>query len=73
MNRKCYVDDTCNCARFEIGGYNYSFSLRPVDSGSKEHLVSMLERQMQKIHDRAVEKTTEDFQKRLQQLIGIKS
>ncbi len=76
MSRKSYVDSRSDphnpIIRIEIDGYTYSHNVRDIPADSYEWLVSVLEDQMQEVHDRAVLKTRKEIQVGIKDLLGIK-
>lgn len=58
-------------AEITVDDYPYRFSLCSVDKDSHDWIIDVISYQMQKIHNRAVTKTTASIQSKLQKLIGV--
>lgn len=57
--------------RIDVGDYGYGFSVQMLSAEDQEWLLSVLSRQMQDIHDRAVINTKLEFQQSLRSLAGL--
>ena len=55
-----------------VGDYGYGFSVEMLSESDKKWLLSVLPRQMQEIHDRAVYETRKEIQTGIKALLGIK-
>ncbi|MHA1835398.1 MAG: hypothetical protein ACTSYQ_00455 [Candidatus Odinarchaeia archaeon] len=54
-----------------VGDYGYGFSVAMLSEEDKKWLLSVLPRQMQEIHDRAVYKTRIEIQTGIKKLLGV--
>ena len=74
MSRKSYIDtsDSYNpIIKISVDGRQYSFSISGFPDKDRDWLLSVLEGQMQEIHDRATKKATLKIQTAFKQLMSI--
>jgi len=64
-------DKSNSMLQIDIGNYGYGFSVQMLSVKDQEWLLSVLSRQMQDIHDRAVKETKDEFQQNLRSLAGL--